>query len=241
MAAMLAGARAEVDEMVCREHRPLIVLDDDHRVAEVAKAVEGPDQLLVVALVQPDRGLVEHVHDADQAGADLRREADPLRLAAGERAGGAGEGEVADADVVEEGEPFGDLAHDQAGDRTLGFGHLELVYPLGGRARREVAVLGDAEPADLDREALRAQAGAAAVWTGLLGHVTLDPLTVGVRVGLFVAPLELVEDALEAHLVGAAAAEAVGVGDVVALPRGAVQEDLALALLELLPGPVDLH
>ena len=145
VAAVLAGAGAEVDEVVGGAHRALVVLDDDHRVAEVAQPVEGRDQLLVVALVQADRGLVEHVHDADQAGADLGREADPLRLAAGERAGRAGQREVADADVLEEGEPFGDLAHDQPRDRPLGLGHLELGDPLARRPRRELAVLGDAD------------------------------------------------------------------------------------------------
>jgi hypothetical protein len=75
-------ATSEVDQVVGGHHRALVVLDHDHRVAEVAQPVERRDQLLVVALVQADRGLVEHVHDADQAGADLGREADPLRLAA---------------------------------------------------------------------------------------------------------------------------------------------------------------
>ena len=125
VAAVFAGAGPEVDQVVGGHHRALVVLDHDHRVAEVAQAVEGGDQLLVVALVQADRGLVEHVHHADQAGADLGREADPLRLAAGERAGRAAEREVADADVLEEGEPFGDLAHDQPRDRPLGLGHLQ--------------------------------------------------------------------------------------------------------------------
>ncbi len=83
MATVLAGAGAEIDEVIGGHHRPLVVLDDDHRVAEVAQSVEGPDQLLVVALVEADRGLVEDVHDPDQAGADLGRQADPLRLAAG--------------------------------------------------------------------------------------------------------------------------------------------------------------
>jgi hypothetical protein len=46
---------------------------------------EGLDQPAVVALVQPDRRLVEHVQHAREPGADLRREADALRLAAGER------------------------------------------------------------------------------------------------------------------------------------------------------------
>ena len=97
------------------------------------------DQLRVVALVQADRGLVEDVEDADQAGADLGREADPLRLAAGERARRAGQRQVADADVVEEGEPLVDLAHDQARDRPLGLGQLQLLDPLARRPRRQLA------------------------------------------------------------------------------------------------------
>ena len=130
VAAVLAGAGPEVDEVVGGEHRALVVLDDDHGVAEVAEPVEGRDQLLVVALVKADRGLVEHVHDADQARADLGREPDPLRLAAGEGARRARQREVADADVLEEGETFGDLAHDQARDRPLGLGQLQRPDPL---------------------------------------------------------------------------------------------------------------
>ncbi len=78
------------------------------------------------------------------------------------------------------------------------------------------------------------------VRAGLLGHVALDPLAVGLGVGLLVAALELVEDALEADLVGAPAAEAVGVGDLVAVVAGAVEEDLFLRLLQLRPGLVDV-
>jgi hypothetical protein len=228
VAAVLAGARTQVDEVVGGAHRPLVVLDDDHGVAEVTQAVEGADQLLVVSLVQADRGLVEHVHDADQAGADLGRKSDPLRLAAGERARRARKREITDANVLEEGEPFADLANYEAGDRTLGLGQLEVPNPLGRGPRRLATEVGDADPADLDRQALGAQTVAAAIGAGLLGHVALDPLAVDLRVGLLVTALELVEDPLEANLVGAAAAEAVGVGDLVALAAGAVEEDLFL-------------
>ena len=44
---------------------------------------------MVVALVQADARLVEHVEHADQAGADLGGEPDALRLAARQRAGAA--------------------------------------------------------------------------------------------------------------------------------------------------------
>src|SRR6266480_991637 len=45
-------------------------------------APERVDQARVVALVEPDRRLVEDVEDADELRADLRREPQPLRLPA---------------------------------------------------------------------------------------------------------------------------------------------------------------
>ena len=89
LAAVHAGAGAHVDQPVGGAHRLLVVLDDDHGVAEVAQALERRDQPAVVALVQPDRRLVEDVEHAHEARADLRREPDALRLAAGQRRGAA--------------------------------------------------------------------------------------------------------------------------------------------------------
>ena len=83
--AVHAGAGPEIDDVVGGADRALVVLDHDHRVAEVAQALEGGNQALVVALVQADRRLVEDVEHAHQARADLRREADALCLAARER------------------------------------------------------------------------------------------------------------------------------------------------------------
>ena len=54
-AAVAAGAGSEVDDPVGRLDRGLVVLDDEHRVAEVAQPVQRLDQPLVVALVQADR------------------------------------------------------------------------------------------------------------------------------------------------------------------------------------------
>ena len=89
LAAVLARAGADVDDVVGDPDGLLVVLDDDHRVAEVAQAHQGVDELAVVALVQADRRLVEHVEHADQPAADLAGQPDALRLAAGEGAGRA--------------------------------------------------------------------------------------------------------------------------------------------------------
>ena len=154
LAAVLAGAGAQVDQVVGRVHRALVVLDDHHRVADVAKALERADQLLVVALVKADRRLVEDVHDADETRADLRRKPDALSLAARERGRGAFEREVADADRIEEAQALGDLAKDQIGDRLLRLVQLELGDPLERRLRRLAGERRDVESADGDGERL---------------------------------------------------------------------------------------
>ena len=82
VAAALAGAGADVDDVVGAADRVLVVLDDDQRVALVAERLQRTEQDLVVARVQADRRLVEHVAHALQVAAELRREADALRFAA---------------------------------------------------------------------------------------------------------------------------------------------------------------
>ena len=82
LAAVLPRPGPDVDHPVGRPDRLLVVLDDEHGVAEVAQPRERRDQLGVVALVEADRGLVEDVQDAHQRRPDLGREPDPLGLAA---------------------------------------------------------------------------------------------------------------------------------------------------------------
>ncbi len=129
----------EIDEEVRPAHRLLVVLDDEHRVAEITQPLEGADELLVVALVQADRGLVEHVEHADEGRADLRREPDALRLPAGEGRGRATHREVADADVVEEPQALLDLTEDQARDVALRLGDSTVSSQV--RAFRTLSAL----------------------------------------------------------------------------------------------------
>ena len=66
LAAVAARARADVHDVVSREHGVLVVLDHDKRVAEVAQPPQGRKQLVVVALVQTDGRLVEDIQHAHQ-------------------------------------------------------------------------------------------------------------------------------------------------------------------------------
>ena len=51
---MDACRRADVDHMVGKANRVLVVLHDDHRIADVAQMPERAEKALVVALMQAD-------------------------------------------------------------------------------------------------------------------------------------------------------------------------------------------
>ena len=81
---MLAGAGADVDDVVGRRDRQFVVLDDDQRVSHVSQPDQRLDEPVVVALVQADRRLVQDVEHADEAAPDLCRKPDPLCLSPSE-------------------------------------------------------------------------------------------------------------------------------------------------------------
>ena len=89
-AAVVAGARAEVDDPVGVRHDRLVVLDDDDRLAGVDEPVEQAEQLLDVGEVQAGGRLVEDV-DAALLG-HVGGQLEPLPLAAGQRRAAAGRG-----------------------------------------------------------------------------------------------------------------------------------------------------
>jgi hypothetical protein len=88
LAAMHAGAGADIDHIVGGADGVLVMLDHDHGVAEVAQVLERFQQPVIVALVQADGRLVQHIEHAGQARADLRGQPDALAFAARQRAGG---------------------------------------------------------------------------------------------------------------------------------------------------------
>src|SRR5258705_9165842 len=181
LAAVTAGARAQIYDIVRSADRFLVVLHDQYRVAEVAQLFEGREQACIVALMQADRRFVEDVQDADEAAPDLCREADPLRLSARESHGRTFEREIVEADVDEEAQPVRHLFQDWL--RDLRF------EPRPGNAPppdfpKEVERLPHRERHDLadilagheDRQALRLETATTAGRARLLDHGLLELL-----------------------------------------------------------------
>ena len=164
VAAVDAGAGADVEHVVGGADRVLVVLDHDHGVAEVAQPLQRFEEPRVVALVQPDRRLVEHVEHAGEAGADLRGEPDALALAARQRAGGAREREIFEPDIDQEFQPLADLLEHAHRDLVLLRRQplRQLGEPFAGALDRHLGDLADVPLADLHAQRLGLEAEAVA-------------------------------------------------------------------------------
>ena len=123
LAAVLARPGPDVDDPVRRPDRLLVVLHDEHGVAQVPQPGQRRDELGVVPLVEADGRLVQDVQDAHQRRADLGRQPDPLGLAAREADARPVQRQVVQPDVHQEPEPRHDLLEHLAGDRPLALGH----------------------------------------------------------------------------------------------------------------------
>ena len=94
----------------------LIMLHHNHGIAEIAQMNQGFQQAVIITLMQPDRGLIQHIHHTDQAGTDLAGKTDTLCLAAGQSFCRAGECQVIQADVNQEFQAILNLFQDFFGD-----------------------------------------------------------------------------------------------------------------------------
>ena len=245
MAAMLAGARAHVDDVVRGADRVLVVLHDQHRIAQIAQVAKGFDQAVVVALMQADRGLVEHIHDPGQPRADLGGQPDALRFAPREGLGRAVQRQVLQADVVQESQAVDDLAHDPFADRGPVARQHQGVEPLKRIAQGPVRHLPDraigAARTYPHMAGVQAQtcalAGRADTRIAVFGQFFADMR----RIGLFPAPLEVGDHALEGVLANHVLAVVAGVGEGHALGARAVQHDAADGVGQGLERGVDVE
>ena len=120
-AALFAGTEAHVDDPVGNPDHVGVVFDDEDGIALVAELTQDGDQPFVVARMQADGRLVEHVERVDERGAKRGREIDALRLAPGQRRRKPIEREVVQADIPEKTKPAADLRQHLFGDGRLFF------------------------------------------------------------------------------------------------------------------------
>ena len=237
---MDAGAGADVEHVVGGADGVLVVLHHDHGIAEIAQPLERFQQPRVVALVQPDRRLVEHVEHAREPRADLRGEPDALAFAARQRARCARQREIFQPDVDQEFEPVADfLEHPHRDLVLLGTEPAgQFGEPFAGALDRHLGDLADVQAADLHAQRLGLEPEAVAGGAGDVGEVLRHLLARPVAVGLAPAPLEIGDHAFE-RLRGLIGAQPVVVDEADRVLARAMKERVLRLLRQVLPFGVE--
>ncbi len=75
--------RTDIDHMISGANRVFVVLHHNHGITEIAQMDKRTQQALVIALVQADRRLIQHVHHAKRACTNLARQTNTLGFTAG--------------------------------------------------------------------------------------------------------------------------------------------------------------
>ena len=196
---MHAGAGADIEHIIGKADGVLVMLHHDHGVAEVAQPLQRFKEPRIVALMQADAGLVQHVKNAGEPRADLRGEPDALALAAGQGAGRAREREIFKADVHKEAQPVADLLQDADRDLVLLLVELrrDRLEPRRRALDAHLGDLADMQAADLHAQRLGLQAIAVAGVAGHIGEILAELLARPFAFGLAEAALQIGDHALE--------------------------------------------
>src|SRR5262249_47537686 len=160
------GSRADLYQVIGGADRLLVMLHDYHRIAQIAQPPQRLDHLDIVFGMQPDTRFIQDIEHSHQAGTDLRGEADTLRLAAGERAGGTIKVKIVQADAKQQLHPVTDFVADLRARILVAEIVLNAVEEFQDVRKVDLPELVDVPASQGHQQPLRAHAGAIAVRAG---------------------------------------------------------------------------
>ena len=195
----------------------------------------------VVALVQPDGGFVQDVHDPHQSGTDLACQPDALCFSPGKRLRTAVERQVVEPDVHQELQARLDFLDDLLGDLAALPGELHGTEMIEDGFHGSLGEGWKGRAFDVDVTRLVLQAGTVAGRTGPNGQIAGQALPDHARLGLPVAPVHVGDDAFETVSADDLVAPVVDIAEVDAFVSRAVQDGVPVRLLEPLVGHLDIE
>ena len=146
--------RTDIDNVVRRAHRVLVVLDNYKRVADILEVAQSIQKLFVVALMQTYTRLVENIQNSDKRRADLSCKAYSLAFAAGEACRRAGKGQITEADAAQKCQSVLYLLDYKLRYHLLAIGQGERIKKFYGFDNRFICKFIDVYSADGDAQRL---------------------------------------------------------------------------------------
>ena len=125
--------------------------------------------------MQADTRFIQHIKHTGQMRTDLGGQPDPLGLAAGQCTGQPVQGQIFQADILEELQAAADFLEHHIGDLGLCFRQFQMIDPVQGLHNRHLGEAVDIPVPDPYAQGLLIQPPAAALRTGTLKHEGMVP------------------------------------------------------------------
>ena len=154
------------------------MLDDNDRVAQVAKLLQDLDEPFRVATMEADAGFVEDIKTPHQAASQRGGEVDALAFTSRKTVRRAIQREIAQADVQQILQPITDFRKDSLGNLLFVLAQLEIFYPRQQLADRDVDEFGDAFAAHFHVVRFGSEPCSVALRTGRLATIPCQHHTI---------------------------------------------------------------
>ena len=175
LAAVFARGRADVNDMVRRGDHIVIMLNDQNGIADVAQFFQDFHQPVIIAAMQADGRLIQHITAPHQSAADLGGQTNPLGLAAGERPAGSIQCQIAQPHIYHKLQTGTNLFKRLGGDECFFFIQFQGLEIIVGLFDTHPGYGADAFIADGYRGRFLSQSCAAALAARRFGQIAMQP------------------------------------------------------------------
>ena len=159
---MRAGARSEIDHVIGPANRFFVVLNDQYGVAKIAQRRKCIEQTPVVARMESNRWLIEHVKHSAKLRSNLSSQTNSLPFTTRQRRRRPIERQVSKSYRFQKSQPGFDLPQNESGNLPFALAELDLIERPNRIFDRHRGVIGNPAPAHAHRKRIRAQTTAAA-------------------------------------------------------------------------------
>ena len=151
--------------------------------------------------MQANAGFIQYIGHAYQAGTDLGRQADPLRLTSGQRSGSPGKGQIFQPHIQQEVQSCLDLLQYLGADRLLHRRQTQLLQKTTADGNGKLCHLIDILLSHGHGQRTFLQPLPLAPFTGGNPHESLIFCLGRLRKGLSVTPLHIAQQSLKSHII----------------------------------------
>ena len=167
----------DIDEVIARTHRRVVVFDGNDGVSAIAEFLENTNEPRLIPRVQTNRGFIQNIRDGRETVAQKTRQTDALSLTPRKRNGTTMQLKISKPHTRDKSQAFqkrGKKIFEQTRTKRVEFHMAKMFKKMNGRIDRHHLKFAKTRPAKMHVTRINVQTASAALRTQSLEHVWLQ-------------------------------------------------------------------